>query len=117
MTPDDHYRWLVYLTAPAAVLFPIIYSRVTWWRDWVGRALMVKALGVAIILVITFMYQAFGPDYRFRDELRVIGMALVMFGLYTMLVNAVIAQRGVESTWRRAYWRLTGRRRRSREEN
>ena len=110
---DDIFRILVVATLPGAIAFPIICSRVRWWRDWVGRALMVKALGVAILLTISFMYQVFGPGYSFRDSLRLLGMLAVFFGIYAMCVNAAAAQRGVETTWSRSWRRLTRRVRRS----
>ena len=113
MNADDIFRALVVLTLPGAIAFPIIYSRVRWWRDWVGRALMVKALGVAILRLISFMYQVFGAAYGFRDALRITAMCAVFFGIYAMCVNAVVAQRGVESTWSRTWRRLTRRVRRS----
>lgn len=87
MTADGAFHVLVYLAYPAAVAYPLIYAaRTSWWRSWVGRALLLKAVGIAILLTVSVLYQAFGPHYPGRDVLRITGMALVSVGLWYALL-------------------------------
>lgn len=87
MTADQIFAGLVYLAWPAAFLYPLIYCiRATWWRTWVGQALLVKACGVLLLLSVSALYQFFGPDYWGRDVVRITGMALLAFGLWYALI-------------------------------
>lgn len=87
MTADQLFAGLVYVALPAAALYPLIYGlRVKWWRTWIGQALLIKALGVLLLLLVTALYQFFGPHYFGRDFVRVTGMALLALGLWYALI-------------------------------
>lgn len=87
MNADQIFAGLVYVALPAAILYPLLYAtRVRWWRTWVGQALLIKALGVLTLLIVTALYQFFGPDYFGRDEVRVTGMFLLAIGLWYALI-------------------------------
>lgn len=87
MTADHLFAGLAYLALPAAILYPLIYgTRVKWWHTWVGQALLIKALGVLMLLLVTALYQFFGPDYFARDVVRVVGMFLLALGLWYALI-------------------------------
>lgn len=43
---------IVLAALPAAILFPLTYSRASWWRTHLGRAVMMLATGLAGIIVL-----------------------------------------------------------------
>lgn len=87
MTPEHMFVALVYIALPAALAYPIIYaSLMPWWRTWIGRALLSKALGVAILLSQVGLFHLFGPDYWGREAIRLTGMAFVAVGVWLALV-------------------------------
>lgn len=107
-TADQVFATLVFIALPATLLYPIIYGLTSpWWRSWIGRALLVKAIGVAILLTFSALYQALGPDYPYRDTVRISGMVLACIGFYLALfallqvkLNA-LKTRVPGETWRR----------------
>lgn len=83
MNADDWFALMVIVSLPAAVLYPLIYgTQTTWWKDWIGWALLTKAVGLAILLGFTAAFQILGPDYPFRNTIRNTGMAVVMLGVW-----------------------------------
>lgn len=87
MSPDTAFAALIYLTLPAAIAYPIVYGASThWWRDWIGRALFIKATGVAILIGVSAAFHHLGPDYPLRDTFRLVGAALVCVGVNLALV-------------------------------
>lgn len=87
MTGDDLFSLGVLIALPAAVAYPVIYGfSVRWWKDWIGRALLVKAAGLADLLMVSAAYRAFGPDYWGRDFFRIFGIALVAAGVWLALI-------------------------------
>lgn len=87
MNADALFAALVYVALPAAIAYPVLYAtRVRWWRTWVGQALLIKALGVLLLLLVSALYQFFGPGYFGRDFVRVTGMLLLAVGLWYALI-------------------------------
>lgn len=87
---DVVFKWLVTAALPAAVLYPLIYGvSVRWWKSAIGRALMLKACGVLVLLLFSIFFYWFGPDYPFRNEFRIIGASLLCVGLYLALYAMV----------------------------
>lgn len=83
MITDDLYATLVLATLPAAVAYPLIYGTCTqWWKSWIGRALFIKACGVASLLLVSAAFHVFGPDYWGREAFRATGMVLVAVGVW-----------------------------------
>jgi hypothetical protein len=92
VTSDQIFGALVLIALPAAVAYPLIYgTQVRWWHDWIGRALLIKACGVADLLLVWAAYQVFGPDYWARDTLRITGIALVAIGVWLALIAMIRA--------------------------
>lgn len=90
MSADTAFASLVVLALPAVILYPLIYGFTSpWWTSWIGRALLVKAVGVAILVSFSALYQLFGPDYWGRDYVRIIGMALACIGFYLALFSLI----------------------------
>lgn len=85
-TADIMFATLVYLAWPATLLYPLIYGLTApWWRSWIGRALMTKAIGVFVLISFSVLYQMFGPNYWGRDYVRNIGMAVALMGFWLAL--------------------------------
>lgn len=80
---DVVFKWLVTAALPAAVLYPLVYGlSVRWWESAIGRALMLKACGLLILLLFSVFFYWLGPDYPFRDQFRIVGASLLCVGLY-----------------------------------
>lgn len=90
MTADQAFAYLVYFALPAVILYPLIYGLTSpWWRTWIGRALLIKALGVLILISFSALFQYFGPNYWGRDVVRITGMALACIGFYAALFSMI----------------------------
>lgn len=88
MTADQAFAYLVYLALPAVILYPLIYGLTSpWWKTWIGRALLIKALGVLILISFSALFQYFGPNYYGRNVVRITGMALACVGFYAALFS------------------------------
>lgn len=86
VTADQVFSGLVFIAWPATLLYPLIYGFTTpWWKSWIGRALMVEALGVFTMLTFTVLRQWLGPEYPGRDIVRISGMALAGTGFWLVL--------------------------------
>lgn len=86
LTADGIFACLVYAAWPATLLYPVIYGLTSpWWKSWIGRALMVEAVGVFTLLTFSVLFQWFGPDYWGRNFVRISGMAVAMVGFWLVL--------------------------------
>lgn len=85
-TADNVFAALVFMAWPATLLYPLIYGMTApWWRSWIGRALMVEAIGVFTLLTFSALFQWFGPHYPGRDFVRISGMATATLGFWLVL--------------------------------
>lgn len=86
MSADEVFAILVYAAWPATLLYPLIYGvTTTWWRSWIGRALMVEAIGVFLLLSFSVLFQWFGPGYWGRNVIRITGMGFATVGFWLVL--------------------------------
>jgi hypothetical protein len=86
MNADTAAVILVVGMAPAATLFPLLYGLTTpWWRSLIGRALMTKAVGLALLIDISLAYQWLGDDYFLRDVVRLTVYGLIFVGVWLQL--------------------------------
>jgi hypothetical protein len=86
MNADTAAVILVVGMAPAATLFPLLYGFTTpWWRSLIGRALMTKAVGLALLIDISLAYQWLGDDYFLRDVVRLTVYGLIFVGVWLQL--------------------------------
>lgn len=101
---------LIIIAAPAATMFPIVY----WFRPWrqsqIGRALMVKATGMALLIDITIAYYAFGDDYPFRHLVRVIIYGLITLGIWWQFLAMLRAGKREDDHNKRTADGLSGKR-------
>lgn len=84
MTLDDwrHLSWIVGAVGQTA--FVLLYAVVPWWRDYVGRALFFKSLGLMVLLDVTVIDILI--DYAAEDAVTV--------GLYWLVVVGICWQLG-----------------------
>lgn len=93
-TADNVFAWLVYAALPAVTLYPLIYGLTSpWWESWIGRALLIKAVGVWLLIVFSALFQFFGPDYFARDVVRIGGMSFALVGFYLALGSLIDVKR------------------------
>lgn len=91
MTPvDEYFKWMALGCLVAVTTYMTIYGLATrWYRFHVGRALMIKAAGLALLLLYSELFLFLGPSYRFREELRTVGITLLLVGLVYALVAMI----------------------------
>jgi hypothetical protein len=60
-----------------------------WWKEWVGRALMVKSATLALLLGLTVMNTVLllrGINYRGMDAVQAAGYLLVNIGVWSQVI-------------------------------
>lgn len=82
---------LIFIAAPPVTMFPIVYAFRPWRESLIGRALMTKAIGLALLIDISIAYQLLGDDYPFRNVVRVAVYALVVTGIWFQFIAMVRA--------------------------
>lgn len=83
MSPDAIAVVLIAAASIPATLFPLVYGFTSpWWRTPIGRALMVKAVGLALLIDISLVYNFFGDDYAARDAVRLGVFSLITVGVW-----------------------------------
>lgn len=78
---------IVFAGVIPATLFPILYGRSPWRRSKVGRALMTKAVGIALLIDFSVLYVLLGRDAP--GWLRVVVYGLVITGVWMQFVALV----------------------------
>lgn len=81
---------IVCLAAIPANLFPLVYSRRPWNKSFIGRALMVKATGIALLIDVTVAFYLFG-DYSYRNLIRVLVFSVVFVGITLQFLSLLRA--------------------------
>lgn len=86
ISADKAFAILVYIALPAVILYPLIYGLTSpWWKSWIGRALLIKAVGILILIIFSALFHIFGPNYWGRDTIRIVGMIIVDIGVWAVL--------------------------------
>lgn len=93
LTKTDVSLILIVAGAIPANLFPIFYGfRAPWWRSLLGRALITKATGLALLVDFSLLFSIFG-DYTYRDEARVVVYTIIVAGLWLQFIALLRTQR------------------------
>lgn len=82
---------LIVLAAPAATCFPIVYAFRPWRDSLIGRALMTKAVGVALLIDLSIAYQILGDNYPGRDYVRLGVYSLIVIGIWFQFIAMIRA--------------------------
>lgn len=77
---------LIVVCAIPANLYPAFYAFRPWWTTPQGKALMVKAVGNAILIDMGLSVVIFGDDYPMRWLVRVVGFALFGAGVWLLFL-------------------------------
>lgn len=94
MTIDDVALVLLCLSAPAATLYPLLFGFTTRWHEsLIGRALLTKAVGLALLIDISLTYRILGADYQGRDVARLTVFGLITVGVWMQLYALVRQKR------------------------
>lgn len=87
MSAEDVALILLLISAPPATLFPLVYGLTApWHRSLIGRALMTKATGLALLIDISLTYRLLGADYQGRDAVRLTVFALITVGVWMQFI-------------------------------
>ena len=81
----DALTALLHVAAICQTLFVILWATLPWWREWIGRALMVKSLSLMVYLDWALAYH-YWPH---MPAVRVIGA--VLFGFITLGIVSQLA--------------------------
>jgi hypothetical protein len=71
------------------VIFVCTWMVLPWWKEWVGRALMVKSATLALLLGLTVMNTVLllrGINYRGMDAVQAAGYLLVNIGVWSQVI-------------------------------
>lgn len=91
MSADTAAVLLILVAAPAATAFPIVYGLTSpWYRSLLGRALMTKAVGLALLIDISLIYQWLGDDYFLRNVVRLTVYSLIAAGVWMQCTALVV---------------------------
>lgn len=95
MSVDTIAVLLILAAAPAATLFPIVYGFTSpWHRSLIGRALMTKAVGLALLIDISLLYKWLGDDYAARDIVRLTVYGLITAGVWLQFAALMVEKFG-----------------------
>lgn len=78
---------LLVLALIPANYFPIAYSRAPWQKYQAGRAIMLLAVSLGLILDLSALAIFFGLDYPGRAVLRTIVWAMVVISLWYLSIT------------------------------
>lgn len=93
MSADVAAVILILAAAPPATLFPIVYGfTAPWWKTLIGRALLTKAIGLALLIDISLIYKFLGDEYFLRDVVRLSVYALITVGTW-MQFSALLVEK------------------------
>jgi hypothetical protein len=84
---------LLIICAIPANLYPVFYAFRPWWVTPQGRALMVKALGNAMLIDLGLSVVVWGDDYPGRPLVRAVAFALFAIGIWYLFVALLRSDR------------------------
>jgi len=86
MTDKIAVALVVGMTVPATC-FPLLYlTFYRWYAQPIGRALMTKAIGLALLVDISVAYMVLGDDYPGREYVRLVVYSLILVGLWYQFI-------------------------------
>jgi len=87
MDADTMALLLIVSAAPPLTGFALVFGFTSpWWRSLLGRALVTKATGLALLINISFAYRYLGDDYAYRDAVRLFVYALITVGAWMQFI-------------------------------
>lgn len=84
---------VVHIMLLGQVIFVLLWGRLPWWREWIGRALMTKSTALAILIaanLVLFWYLLItNKEYKYSYEVRLAVNTLVTLGIWSQVVALV----------------------------
>lgn len=80
---------MVCLMTVGQIIFVGTWMVLPWWKEWIGRALMIKSSTLALLLGLTItntMLMLRGIDYRGMNEVQATGYLLVNVGVWSQVI-------------------------------
>lgn len=76
---------LIHVATVGQVLFVLMWMTLPWWKAWVGRALMVKSLALAVFLISSLAH-FYLPPYAAQEAVRTLLVFAVTGGIWSQVV-------------------------------
>lgn len=88
---------LVHLMVVGQLLFVALWASFPWWKEWVGRALMIKSFSLLVLLVgslaLFWGFMITDAEWSWAEEFRLGMNAFVTLGIWTQLVAFLVEWR------------------------
>jgi hypothetical protein len=81
---------ILLILTPGSLAYVFFYAFRPWRSTQQGRALMVKAVSNALLLVMALMFVIF-DDYPGREVIRLVGLCLLTVGTYYLLSSLLFS--------------------------
>lgn len=83
----DLYWKLVWASAVGQLIFLIMWAVLPWWKEWVGRALMLKsfAFGAVLWLQLMFKYKLNDMAIETKTKIALAAFALITLGVWSQV--------------------------------
>lgn len=93
MTTAQLSTVVIYIAAPGATLFPLLYMWAAPWRkSLIGYAIVVSKIGLALLVDLSLLYHFIGPTYPGHDQAVLGAFSLVVVGTYLYLAALLRVQ-------------------------
>jgi hypothetical protein len=94
MTTDQWGVLLLYIAAPATLLFPFLYVlSARWWGTLTGTAVVISKFGLAGLVGAALIYHLHGDvDYPLHDQLVLVAFGLIALGTWLYLFALIRVQ-------------------------
>ena len=81
--------WVVHVMLVGQIVFLFMWARLPWWREWVGRALMLKSFALLLLIgvaVVNYWIIEVGGPYPGADWVVLVTHVLVLLGIWSQVV-------------------------------
>lgn len=80
---------LTVLALVPSVGFVVLYNKLPWRSNLVGRSVMTLAVSLATLCLMGTLTLVFGTDYWGREQVRVFGTFFVVFAMWRQFITLI----------------------------